>query len=369
MGRNGRENVGGRHVGYGDGVYRSLDGGADLEEHGSRKSPSTSAPSSSIRGTPKVIYVAVTGSVVVCPVESAGLFKSIDGGETWEKILGGGEYTGVNEVRHGSVAIRTSSTRPHTRDSGTVAALDQWWAGDRHPQIHGRLAQPGASWRAGLPKRGHGEDRPRASRPRIPDVVYATIELAWRKGGFYRSDDGGESWEKRSDYVSGGTGPHYYQEIVASARTTWTVVYQMDVFMRVTEERGRGSSPSARRRTPEALVTTNALVIDPEDPELPDRRLPTASIYRRPSTWRRDVPPGLRQPAHQRSSTRSHSVSDTAPFYDIRRTAEPRTTTAQLLGPGADPEQRQRRPQPGLVRARSAPTAHLPVAFDPENAP
>ncbi len=53
-----------------------------------------------------------------------------------------------------------------------------------------------------------------AISPIRPDVVYATVE-ATEGGGFYRSEDGGTSWEKRNDYFSGGTGPHYYQEIFA----------------------------------------------------------------------------------------------------------------------------------------------------------
>ena len=52
---------------------------------------------------------------------------------------------------------------------------------------------------------------------RLGGGTHATyLELAHREGGFYRSADGGGTWEKRSDYLSGGTGPHYYQEIFAS---------------------------------------------------------------------------------------------------------------------------------------------------------
>ena len=80
------------------------------------------------------------------------------------------------------------------------------------------------------------------SRRRDPDVIYATIELAHREGGFYRSTNGGESWEKRSDYVSGGTGPHYYQEIFASPHK-FDRVYQMDVRMHVTEDGGKTFRP------------------------------------------------------------------------------------------------------------------------------
>ncbi|MDH3861951.1 MAG: glycosyl hydrolase, partial [Gammaproteobacteria bacterium] len=66
---------------------------------------------------------------------------------------------------------------------------------------------------------------------------YATIELDNRTGGFWRSDDGGESWEKKNDYLSGGTGPHYYQEIFASPHFEGHV-YQMDALMRMTQDAG-----------------------------------------------------------------------------------------------------------------------------------
>ena len=77
-----------------------------------------------------------------------------------------------------------------------------------------------------------------AISPQRPDVVYATIELAHRKGGFYRSEDGGESWDNRSDYVSGGTGPHYYQEIFPSPHQ-FDRVYMADVRLRCTEDGGK----------------------------------------------------------------------------------------------------------------------------------
>jgi len=52
--------------------------------------------------------------------------------------------------------------------------------------------------------------------PQNPDVVYAAIELDRTKGAVYRSENRGASWKKMSDTVSGGTGPHYYQELYAS---------------------------------------------------------------------------------------------------------------------------------------------------------
>ena len=48
-----------------------------------------------------------------------------------------------------------------------------------------------------------------------PEVLYAAVELDRRKGSVYRSSNSGASWTKMSDTVSGATGPHYYQELVA----------------------------------------------------------------------------------------------------------------------------------------------------------
>ena len=76
-----------------------------------------------------------------------------------------------------------------------------------------------------------------AISPQNPDTIYATIELDNRTGGFWRSDDGGENWEKKNDYLSGATGPHYYQEIFASPHFEGHV-YQMDALMRMTKDGG-----------------------------------------------------------------------------------------------------------------------------------
>ena len=77
-----------------------------------------------------------------------------------------------------------------------------------------------------------------AISPQDPDVVYAAIELERRKGGLYRSTDRGASWEKRSDTVSGGTGPHYYQELYASPHAEGRL-YLADVRMQVSDDGGK----------------------------------------------------------------------------------------------------------------------------------
>jgi len=71
-----------------------------------------------------------------------------------------------------------------------------------------------------------------------PDVLYAAIELERRKGAVYRTSNGGESWKKMSDTVSGATGPHYYQELVASPHH-FDKIYLMDVRVQVSDDGGK----------------------------------------------------------------------------------------------------------------------------------
>ena len=69
-----------------------------------------------------------------------------------------------------------------------------------------------------------------------PDVVYAIIEAADDKSGFFRSTDRGESWEKRSDQKT--TSPQYYNEIVCDPLDV-DRVYVLDTFLQVTEDGGK----------------------------------------------------------------------------------------------------------------------------------
>ncbi len=234
------ENVSGRHVAYGSGVYRSRDGGTTWESMGLENSEHIGM----IRIDPRdsnVVYVAAQG-----PLWSAGgergLYKSTDGGATWNKILGDGlgnaeiddDYTGISEVHldpHNPDVVYAVSWQ---RFRNVAVLMD----GGPGSGIH-KSSDGGATWRKlteGLPEEDMGKVGFAVS-PQNPDVVYATIELAHKEGGFFRSENGGESWEKRNDYLSGGTGPHYYQEIFADPHH-FDRVYQMDVNLHVTHDGG-----------------------------------------------------------------------------------------------------------------------------------
>ncbi|MCP4044364.1 MAG: glycosyl hydrolase, partial [Gammaproteobacteria bacterium] len=95
-----------------------------------------------------------------------------------------------------------------------------------------------------------------------PDLVYATIEADSENRGFYRSSDQGESWVKKNSYISGGTGPHYYQELTASPQTA-DLVYQMDVFMHVTRDGGSHFDYLGTGR--EKHSDNHAFWVDPKD--------------------------------------------------------------------------------------------------------
>lgn len=204
------ENHGGRHNGYGDGIYRSRDGGQTWQHMGLENSEHISEiiihPNDS-----NTIWVASQG-----PLWSSGgdrgLYKSTDGGETWELVLSAGEWTGVTDVvidpRNPDRLVAATWQRHRT-----VAA---YVGGGPETGLH-VSDDGGETWRevtTGLPTGNMGKIG-LAISPQNPDILYAAIEQDRRTGGVYRSTNRGESWTRMSDEVSGGTGPHYYMELYA----------------------------------------------------------------------------------------------------------------------------------------------------------
>lgn len=253
------ENVGGRHVGYGDGIYKSLDGGQSWTCMGLEDTEHIGTILIDPRD-PDVVFVAAQGPLWT-PGGQRGLYRTGDGGVTWELVLAGAnEWTGVNEVifHPDHPEVMWASTHQRHR---TVSALVNAGPGTGI----WKSTDSGITWReveSGLPSADMGRIGLAVS-PFDPEIVYATIELAAREGGFYRSGDGGETWEKRNDYISGGTGPHYYQEIFASPHHFETV-YQADVWMRVTKD---GGSNFARVGEANKHSDNHALAFHPDDPD------------------------------------------------------------------------------------------------------
>ncbi len=205
------ENVGGRHVGFGDGIYRSTDGGRSWENRGLRASEHLSTilvhPEDS-----DVVWVAAQGPLWA-PAGERGLYKTTDGGETWRKVLGEGEWTGVTDV----VADPRDPDRLYAATWDRHRTVAAYLGGGPGSGIW-KSADGGESWRrlrTGLPSSNLGKIGLAVS-PQQPDIVYAAIETDRTTGGVWMSEDRGECWRRMSDAVAGGTGPHYYQELYAS---------------------------------------------------------------------------------------------------------------------------------------------------------
>ena len=92
----------------------------------------------------------------------------------------------------------------------------------------------------GLPRSNMGKIG-LAISPIDPTVLYIAVELDRRNGAVYKSTDSGGSWKKMSDTVSGGTGPHYYQELIASPHV-FDKIYLMNVRVLVSDDGGKNFS-------------------------------------------------------------------------------------------------------------------------------
>ncbi len=252
------ENVSGRHVGYGDGIYKSLDGGKSWNNMGLKDSQHIGMIAVDPRDS-NVVYVAAQGPLW-SPGGDRGLYKTIDGGKTWNLILSDGEYTGVNEIHLDPRNPDTLFASTHQRFRNVAALMD----GGPESGIH-KSTDSGQTWReltTGIPAEDKGKIGLAISSV-DPDVIYATIELAQRTGGLWRSIDAGESWEKRSDEVYSGTGPHYYQEIFASPHDVDTV-YQVAPTLYRTVDGGKTMLPV---ENDSVHGDYHAVVFDPADPD------------------------------------------------------------------------------------------------------
>ncbi len=252
------ENVGGRHLSFGDGVYRSGDGGATWKNMGLKQSEHISKiivhPDN-----PAVIWVASQGPLWSKGGER-GLYKSTDGGKSWKRTLGNSEWTGVTDIL----------IDPRNPDRLYAAT----W--DRHRTVAAYMGggpgtalyaseDGGESWKkltSGLPKSNMGKIG-LAISPQQPDVLYAAIELDRRKGAVYRSANRGATWTKMSDAVSGATGPHYYQELYASPHQ-FDRLYLVDVRIQISDDGGK----TFRRMTEKYKHSDNhAIAFRKDDPD------------------------------------------------------------------------------------------------------
>jgi len=227
------ENVGGRHVGFGDGIYVSYDDGKTWKNMGLKKSEHISEiivnPNDS-----NTIYVAAQGPLW-SPGGERGFYKSTDGGKTWHKTLGDDKWVGVTDI----------AIDPRNPDRVYAATWERhrtvanYMGGGKNTAIY-RSEDGGETWKKimkGISSTKNGKIGIAVS-PIKPDVIYAAVEHNRRKGSVYKSTNRGEDWHKQSNTISGGTGPHYYQELYASPHE-FDKIFLANVRMLVSDNGGK----------------------------------------------------------------------------------------------------------------------------------
>ena len=188
-----------RSSSWGNGVYRSLDGGRTWAHRGLDKSQHVGRVV--IHPTnPDIVYVAALGALWGSN-EERGLYKTVDGGATWSQVLHISKYTGVVDVAMNPRDPEVLYAASFQRERRYYSFLGGGPEGAVYKSTDG-----GKTWQklgTGLPTGDVGRIGLSVCRTR-PDRVYAAI--AGPQGGVFRSDDRGASWERRTDKVS----THWY---------------------------------------------------------------------------------------------------------------------------------------------------------------
>jgi photosystem II stability/assembly factor-like uncharacterized protein len=224
------ENNNQRSVGYGDGIYKSLDGGKNWTHMGLKNSEHISKiivdPNNS-----NVVYVAAYG-----PLWSAGgdrgVYKTIDGGKNWEVVLEISEHTGMADLVMDPRDSKVLYATAHQRRRHVFTYI----SGGPESAIY-KSVDAGKTWTRqskGLPEVELGR-MGLAISPVNPDYVYVIIEAADDKGGFYRSTNRGETWDKMSEYTTSG---NYYVEIFCDP-VDIDRIYSMDTWFHVSDDGGK----------------------------------------------------------------------------------------------------------------------------------
>ncbi|MEY4603557.1 MAG: hypothetical protein RIT43_849 [Bacteroidota bacterium] len=247
------ENNNQRSVAYGDGVYKSLDGGHSFTHMGLKLSEHIG----NIVIHPKnenIVWVAAYGPLWSSGGER-GVYKSTDGGKTWTRTLFISDDTGISEI----------AMDPENPDILYAAAHQrrrhEWtYIGGGPESALYKSTDGGLTWNeisSGLPKGEMGRIGIAVS-PADPNYVYAIVEGRYDKGGFYRSTNKGESWSKMSGFNTSG---NYYQEIICDPFDK-DKVFAMDTYMHHTEDGGKTFKATGENQK---HVDNHALWIDPKN--------------------------------------------------------------------------------------------------------
>jgi photosystem II stability/assembly factor-like uncharacterized protein len=219
-----------RSVDYGDGIYRSDDGGKNWQNLGLKKSEHIGRVVIDPRDS-KVVYVAAEGPLWG-PGGDRGLFKTTDGGKNWKAVLSISENTGVVDVALDPSNPDIIYAAAYQRRRHVYTLID----GGPESAIY-KSTDAGTTWnklKSGLPSVDMGRIGLAVS-PEDPNVIYATIEAGDGKGGIFRSEDKGATWEKRNEF---DVAAMYYSRVVPDPKNV-DRIFVMNVELRESLDGGK----------------------------------------------------------------------------------------------------------------------------------
>ncbi|MFM9985166.1 MAG: WD40/YVTN/BNR-like repeat-containing protein, partial [Flavobacteriales bacterium] len=224
------ENNNQRSVAYGDGVYKSMDGGMSWANMGLKESEHIAEvlvhPTNS-----NIIYVAAYGPVWK-EGGDRGVYKSTDGGANWTNVKKVSDYTGCNDILMDPQNPEVLYAAFHQR----MRKVHTYIGGGPESAVF-KSTDGGATWKkleGGLP----GGDIGRigiALSPVKPNIIFAVVEAKEGKGGIYKSINAGVSWEKQSGTFTSG---NYYQEIACYPKNP-DRIFITDTYYKVSDDGGK----------------------------------------------------------------------------------------------------------------------------------
>jgi len=224
------ENNNQRSVAYGDGIYKSTDGGKSWKNVGLKQSEHISKiivnPNNS-----NEVFVAAYGPLWSDGGER-GVYKTTDGGKTWERIFFVSNQTGIADLVMDPTDANILYCSAHQRRRHVFTYI----GGGKESAIY-KSTDAGKTWKelkSGLPTEKMGRVG-LAISPANTNYIYAIIEAEEDKGGFFRSTNKGESWEKMSKYKTSG---NYYQEIYCDPIDV-NKVFSMNTWLHHTKDGGK----------------------------------------------------------------------------------------------------------------------------------
>ncbi|HYE53371.1 MAG TPA: hypothetical protein VD996_00955 [Chitinophagaceae bacterium] len=215
---------------YGDGVYKSEDGGRSWTNMGLKNSEHIGGIVID-HDNPNVVYVAAYGPYRN-PGGDRGIYKTTDGGKTWKRVLFVSDNTGFFEVHMDPRQSTTLYAVAHQRMRKGHTSV----SGGNESAIY-RSVDSGATWQKimkGLPSENVGRIGMAVSGPN-PDILYALVQ-AKEGSGLYRSADRGTTWARQSGHISAY--PFYMQKLYADPKDE-NRIYSMDLLIQVSTDGGK----------------------------------------------------------------------------------------------------------------------------------